>query len=81
METLTSRHTFKKLGTILEHILKNIDLSKYQVSCSMGNFRLNINIWPITYQTVNPLWTFVWNNSFNGKLTIGSQFLHIGAEW
>lgn len=85
-ELIVSKRTYKRLGTIVEHLTKNINPLYYEIKV---NFTQNpdsayVRIFPINPPInviIYPVWEFVWTPYFNGKLVIHPNVLSPLADW
>ena len=77
-----SRHKFKKLGTIVEHLMRNIDVNTFYVTQhGRPNGNVLVQIWPLYGGTGAPLWWIEWHPFCNSKLEINTKLLKQNAEW
>lgn len=84
---LESRHTYKKLGTVVEHILESINPMFYELRITVSSTMPLCTVMTI-YTLSNsanpvpmPVWQFVWSYGFNSKIYIDPNLLHPQAEW
>jgi len=85
-EIKVSKRKFKKLGTIVEHLTKNINPMFYELKI---NFTQNphsayIRVYPINPPVgvvIYPLWELVWTPYFYGSLVIHNGLLSSYADW
>lgn len=85
---VSSRHTYKKLGTIVEHLIDCVNPFLYEVrvtSYPQANI-IVIRIYPIPVinqmnMFPNPVWELSWNIYFNSKIHIDQSLLIPTAEW
>ena len=83
---IMSKSTYKKLGTILEHLIDTINPYFYElrVSTMTQPMCVVIRIVPIPNQANMfplPVWELVWNSYFNSKIYIDPVLLMPNAEW
>ena len=85
-EMLVSKRSYKKLGTIIEHLTRNVNPLLYEIRITFAQnpnsafitvFPLNIPINTIVY----PVWSLVWTPYFNGKLVTHPGMLSMNADW
>lgn len=83
---ILSRSTYKKLGTILEHLTEVVNPAFFEIHVSFSHqpkFTV-IRIHPrCDYNNLFPLavWELVWTDYFNSKIYINPALLIPGAEW
>lgn len=83
---LPSRHTYKKLGSIVEHLAESINSSLYEIRICYNQYPpcAIIRICPFPVQMgvqTLPVWELVWNSHFNNKVYIDAMLLAPNAEW
>lgn len=78
---LQSKASYKKLGTIIEHLTKNVNLMQYQIGIRAHFNGVSIQIWPLMNASSFPQWEIIWYPSFNAKILIDPYLLHQNAEW
>lgn len=84
---IPSKRSYKKLGTILEHILENINPMQFQVTTIVTcHFPLTVSIYISTIPSnVIPqcmcMCVIPWVNGCNGPIHINPNVLHPHADW
>ena len=78
---LASRSKMKSLGTIVEYLLKNIDLNRFHVQVGAINNQISIQVWPNVPDGYGYWYKVDWNYGFHSKLYINPNVLRNGAEW
>lgn len=86
-QLLPSKRSYKKLGTILEHITESINPFFYRYSVQVNShFPLAVTILIETIPTPNvpqpvPMCFILWTDGSNGQIYINPACLHPTADW
>jgi hypothetical protein len=83
---MQSRSTYKKLGTIIEHLVETVNPFLYEIRIASNPQPqcTAIRIYPFPHQGnmyPGPIWELIWNPYFNSKLYIDEILLLPNAEW
>lgn len=85
-DKVTSKRSYKKLGTIFEHLTKNINPMFYEIRVvfTQNPYSAYIRIYPINLPIntiIYPVWELVWTPYFNDQLIIDPGLLSQYADW
>lgn len=82
---IVSKSTYKKLGTVIEHLIKNINCNLFEISImTSGQQGITIiRLYPMGPYRGNafPVWELMWTPLFNHKLIIDPNLLIPNHEW
>jgi hypothetical protein len=76
-----SRAKLKNLGSIVEYLMKNIDLNRFYVVAGAEHNQIRIQVWPKIADGIGPYFDLPWMYGFNSKLVINADLLRNGSEW
>lgn len=81
-----SKRTYKKLGSIVEHLTKNVNPLLYEIRMTFNQSPHStfITVYPLNppiNTIVYPVWSLVWTPYFNGKLVTHPGMLSGYSDW